>query len=143
MPGLVQWIKDPALPQLQCRWQLWLRFDPWPRNSICHQVAKKEKRKKKKKSHIPWRNQETPSSPLLGNCQRPVWTSAVQYLSHVYLLCSPLCLGMWVSASCANWLPISTQWRNNCRLNLLLGPSPGVGGEGAGNKREKWTRLRI
>ena len=22
--------KDLALPQLQCRWQLWLGLDPWP-----------------------------------------------------------------------------------------------------------------
>ena len=26
--------------------QLWLGSDPWPRNSICHGVAEKEKRKK-------------------------------------------------------------------------------------------------
>ena len=26
-------VKDPALPQLWCRSQLWLGFHPWPRNS--------------------------------------------------------------------------------------------------------------
>ena len=40
IPGPVQWVKDPALPQLQLRPRLWLRTDPWPGNSICHGVAK-------------------------------------------------------------------------------------------------------
>ena len=31
------------LPQLWLRLQLWLGCDPWPGNSICHRVAKKEK----------------------------------------------------------------------------------------------------
>ena len=39
IPSSVQGVKDPALPQLQCRWQLWLRFSPWPRNF-----------------HMPWEN---------------------------------------------------------------------------------------
>ena len=30
---MTQWVKDPALPQLWHRLQLWLRFDPWPENS--------------------------------------------------------------------------------------------------------------
>ena len=30
-PGPAQWVKGPAL-QLWCRLQLWLGFDPWPRN---------------------------------------------------------------------------------------------------------------
>ena len=29
---MVQWIEDLALPQLWRRSQLWLKFDPWPRN---------------------------------------------------------------------------------------------------------------
>ena len=37
IPGLAQWVKDPASLQLQ------LRSDPWPRNSICCSLAKKEK----------------------------------------------------------------------------------------------------
>ena len=45
IPSLAQWDKDPALPQLQCRWQLRLRSDPWPRNSICCRAAKKGKKK--------------------------------------------------------------------------------------------------
>ena len=39
---LAQWLKDPTLPQL------WLRYDPWPRNSICRRVAIKEKEKLKR-----------------------------------------------------------------------------------------------
>ena len=31
-PSLVQWVKDPALLQLQHRSQLQLKSDPWPRN---------------------------------------------------------------------------------------------------------------
>ena len=37
-------LQDLALPQ--CRFQLWLRVDPWPGNSnlnTCHAVSKKEK----------------------------------------------------------------------------------------------------
>ena len=51
--SLAQWVKDPALPQLRCRRQLQLGSDPWPRNSICHVVARKEKNEKeeKKKNH--------------------------------------------------------------------------------------------
>ena len=29
--SLVQWVEDLALQQLWCRLQLWLRFNPWPR----------------------------------------------------------------------------------------------------------------
>ena len=36
--------KDLALPQLHCRSKLQLRFNPWPGDSICHAVAKKEKK---------------------------------------------------------------------------------------------------
>ena len=32
VPAVTQWVKDPALPQLQPRSQLWLGFDPWPGN---------------------------------------------------------------------------------------------------------------
>ena len=33
IPSLAQWVmKDPALPQLQCRSQLQLTFSPWPGN---------------------------------------------------------------------------------------------------------------
>ena len=36
--GHAQWVKDPALLQLQRRLQLQLRSDPWPRNSIRHRA---------------------------------------------------------------------------------------------------------
>ena len=39
IPGPAQWVKDPACPQLQCKLQLHLGSDPWPRNSICLGVA--------------------------------------------------------------------------------------------------------
>ena len=32
IPDPVQWIKDPALLQMWCRWQMCLKFDPWPGN---------------------------------------------------------------------------------------------------------------
>ena len=48
IPGLAQWIKDPALQQPPHRSPVWLGNDPWPRNPICHGVAKKEKKKKGK-----------------------------------------------------------------------------------------------
>jgi len=52
IPGPRQWVKDPMLPQLWCGWQLWLRFNPWPRNfhmPCCWVLPEKEKKKKKKK----------------------------------------------------------------------------------------------
>ena len=45
IPGLAQWVKNPALLQLWLRAWLWLRSDPWPRNSICCRPAKKEKKR--------------------------------------------------------------------------------------------------
>ena len=38
-------IKDPALPQRQCRSQLRLASDPWPGNSTCHRTVKEKKEK--------------------------------------------------------------------------------------------------
>ena len=46
IPHPAQWVKNLALPQLWLRLQLWLRSDPWPKNSICHGVAKKKKKSK-------------------------------------------------------------------------------------------------
>ena len=50
IPSLVQWVKDPKLPQRQCRSHLQLRSDPWPRNSICYGAAMKKMRKLKNKT---------------------------------------------------------------------------------------------
>ena len=47
-PWPAQWVKDPAFPLLQLRSQLQLGSDSWPWNSICHGVAKNEKKKKDK-----------------------------------------------------------------------------------------------
>ena len=41
VPTVVQWVKDPALPQL------WLRFDPWTRNFHMPPVQQGPKKKKK------------------------------------------------------------------------------------------------
>ena len=46
--GPAQWIKDLVLLQLWLRLQLKLGSDPWTGNSICLQVAKKRKKKKKR-----------------------------------------------------------------------------------------------
>ena len=43
-PRPAQWVKDPQLPKLQCRSQLWLRSDTWPGNSICRRVTKEKKK---------------------------------------------------------------------------------------------------
>ena len=48
IPGPEQWVKNPVLLQLQFRSQLWLRSEPWPRNSVCCGVAKKVKTSKQK-----------------------------------------------------------------------------------------------
>ena len=44
-PGLAQWIKDLAFPQLWHRLQLKLRSDLWPRNTICQWVDKNKQTK--------------------------------------------------------------------------------------------------
>ena len=43
IPGPAQWVKDPALLQLQLRLQLWLGSDLWPGNSIGLGKAEKKK----------------------------------------------------------------------------------------------------
>ena len=50
---MAQWVKDPELPQLWHRSQLWLRFDPWPGNFHMPwvQPEKKKKEKKRKRKH--------------------------------------------------------------------------------------------
>ena len=45
IPSPAQWVKDLAMPQLWLRSQLQLESDPWPRNSMCHGVAKKNQRR--------------------------------------------------------------------------------------------------
>ena len=45
-PWPKQWIKCMALPQLRCRSQLWLRFNPWPGNFHIMWVHQKRKKKK-------------------------------------------------------------------------------------------------
>ena len=50
---------DPALLWLWCRWQLWLRFDPWPGSFHMLRVQalkiqKKKERKKENRSHVKW-----------------------------------------------------------------------------------------
>ena len=44
-PGLARWVKDPALPQLWCRLQLWLGFSPWPGNFHMCECGQKKKKK--------------------------------------------------------------------------------------------------
>ena len=47
IPGLEQWVKNLALPQLWCRLQQLLGFNPWPRNFHMEVVWPKRKKKKK------------------------------------------------------------------------------------------------
>ena len=42
----MQWVKDPVLPWFWYRSQLWLWFDPWPRNFHMPQVRPLKKKKK-------------------------------------------------------------------------------------------------
>ena len=42
---MMQWVKDPVLPQLWCRLQLQLRINPWPGNFHVPWVQLKKKRK--------------------------------------------------------------------------------------------------
>ena len=44
IPGRAQWVRDPALPQLWLRAQVWLPSDPWPGTSICRREPKMEKK---------------------------------------------------------------------------------------------------
>ena len=57
IPGPAQWNKDVALLRLQCRQQLWLGFNPWPRNFPMlpvQQQKKKEKKRIAKNFHTNW-----------------------------------------------------------------------------------------
>ena len=47
IPGPVQWVKDPALLQVQFRWQLQLGFDPY--HGKLHMPFGGQKKKKKGK----------------------------------------------------------------------------------------------
>ena len=47
--GLVQWVKDPALLQLWCRSQMWLRTYPCVGISICCGYGKNKQTNKQKK----------------------------------------------------------------------------------------------
>ena len=49
IPGPPQWVKDPALLQVQLRSRLRLGSDPWPRSGICCGVAKNERERGKNK----------------------------------------------------------------------------------------------
>ena len=51
-PLLAQWMKDPALPQLQLRLKQQLRSDLWPGNSTWLGAAKNEKRKESEEVYI-------------------------------------------------------------------------------------------
>ena len=42
IPGLAQWVKYLALPQLWLSSRLWLRSNSWPGSSICYRAAKKQ-----------------------------------------------------------------------------------------------------
>ena len=48
IPSPAQWVRDPALLQVQLRLQLWLRSDPWPRGTPYAVGWPKQKKKKKK-----------------------------------------------------------------------------------------------
>lgn len=50
IPQPAHGLKDPVLPQLQCRSQLQFKSDPRPRNSICQRAAKNQNKTKPKKS---------------------------------------------------------------------------------------------
>ena len=52
--SLDQWsgLKDPVLPQLWCRSQLWLGFSIWPRNFHMLRVLPLKKKKKSKLATI-------------------------------------------------------------------------------------------
>ena len=50
VPGLAEWVKDPALPKHQLKLQLRLGFDPWSGNSICSGAAKAKQNPKKQQA---------------------------------------------------------------------------------------------
>ena len=74
IPSLAQRVKSLALPHLWLRWQLWLRSNSWPGNSICRGVAQKGKEKKKKSQRNtprgkaalqrPWQSKQGPDANL-------------------------------------------------------------------------------
>ena len=61
IPTMAQWVKDLALPQLQCRSQLWLRSYSWPGNSICHGEPKKKKERKNDRKFLKFGDIQQPT----------------------------------------------------------------------------------
>ena len=76
VPATVQWSKDLALPQLWCRAQLWLGFDPWPRNFNMLQLQTKKKKKKSSAHSCPYLSHHAP-----GRQHRPITTAPANSLS--------------------------------------------------------------
>ena len=68
LPARHRGLKDPALPWLQHRSHLWLRSDPWPRNSICQQDSPPKKEKKKSQC---------------GPSMRPMWLKQREWAEKV------------------------------------------------------------
>ena len=44
-PCPAQWVKGSSVATVWCSLQLWLEFDPWPGNCLCHGVAEKKEKK--------------------------------------------------------------------------------------------------
>ena len=49
---MAQWVKDPAVPQLRHRPQLWCQLDPWPGNVHMPRVWLKKKRERQSYFYI-------------------------------------------------------------------------------------------
>ena len=75
LPALHSGLKDPEVPQLRCESKLWLRSDPWPGISICHEAAKTESKERKKVCvTLQW-------TPQLGEAQSQHFSSLVKISS--------------------------------------------------------------
>ena len=76
VPAVAQQVKDQALPQLWHRSQLWLRFDPWPRNFHVPQVWLGKKKKK-------WKDNLGIRAPtVFSTCIKPVYRTRIKYFSY-------------------------------------------------------------
>ena len=82
-PGPAQWVKDPLMLQLWCRWQLRLGFDPLPGNSTCPELAKTNKQAKKKK-----KRKKTTVKMIIASRRRKTFK-----LKHISVLLNKFCLG--------------------------------------------------
>ena len=111
IPSPKQWIKDPALPKLWHRLQLWIGSDPWPGKSLCHKAGGGEYSWYKNQHFflfwLPW-GIKSFGVPEPGIKSKPELWPTPQLQQRQIL--NPLCL----AGIKPKWLPLQRHCRSCC-----------------------------